>query len=188
MSHRALSAPWWAYNRTNHAPAPNPAAKRNHLLENSLHLPSGVVNPFDSAPATKAFSGLKRPCDAFRKKSSRLAAIYETQYYSPETDGCMGTTRRDPAELDPYRALLDRLHDQQRTLPKSLKMKRPSCGIDPGMKKGTPLMLGALSCIWSSGSSLNLQPIKLLQLFRLYAQVLQRLALGGVVERFHQER
>jgi len=51
----------------------------------------------------------KKPYSKYRKPS-RLA-IYEAQYYTPENDGCLGTTRRDRAELDPYRALLDRLHD-----------------------------------------------------------------------------
>ena len=82
------------------------------MHENALHLPPGVADPFNTAPATMALPTLKRPCDAFSRKTPpyRLG-IYPDQYYTPETDGCCGRADRSghADELEPYRAELARL-------------------------------------------------------------------------------
>jgi hypothetical protein len=51
----------------------------------------------------------KKGFNPHRKPPSKLAIYKQQEFYEPETDGVCGTTRRDPAELDPYQNLLDRL-------------------------------------------------------------------------------
>jgi len=79
------------------------------LQEHFMHLPPGAADPFASVPATKALSGLKRPCNAFRKPPSRLAIYKQQEFYEPTTDGCLGTRADDSDPLDRYRTELNRL-------------------------------------------------------------------------------
>jgi hypothetical protein len=54
-------------------------------------------------------TGKRKGYNPRRTPPSKLAIYQQQIFYEPQTDGVMGTTRGDRAELDPYQKLLDRL-------------------------------------------------------------------------------